>query len=176
MMYVETAIPGALQITPEPVHDERGYFCRIFDAEEFRARGLNGDVCQSSISYNTYAGTLRGMHYQAEPDAECKLVRCTRGAIWDVLAYVRPDSPTYRQWWAVELGAATGSMLYVPEGVAHGFITLEPDSEVTYQIADPYVPASARGFRWDDPAFGIEWPAEPRVMSDRDQSHPAFLG
>jgi len=175
MKYLETAIPGALQIALEPIPDERGYFCRIFDAEDFRAHGLNGDVCQTSISFNTFAGTLRGMHYQASPNAECKLVRCTRGAVWDVLADLRPESPTYCQWWAVELRASTGSMLYVPAGVAHGFLTLEADSEVSYQIAQPYVPASARGFRWDDPAFAIEWPAEPHVISERDRSYPAFL-
>lgn len=174
-MYLETGIAGALQITPEPVYDERGHFCRIFDAEEFRAHGLDGDVCQSSVSYNSQAGTLRGMHFQASPHGESKLVRCTRGVLWDVIADVRTDSATHLQWWAVELSASAGSMLYVPEGVAHGFLTLAPDTEVTYQMAQPYVPASARAFRWDDPAFGIRWPAEPRIISERDRTRPDYV-
>jgi dTDP-4-dehydrorhamnose 3,5-epimerase len=114
------------------------------------------------------------MHYQEHPDAECKLVRCIRGAIWDVIADVRPDSETYQHWWAAELSAIDGTMVYMPEGVAHGFLTLEPETEVLYQMSHPYVPKSARGIRWNDPAFGIDWPSPPRVMSERDRIYPDF--
>jgi dTDP-4-dehydrorhamnose 3,5-epimerase len=172
VIFKETPIKGAFGIEPELVTDERGYFCRIFSTDEFERHGLSTTVAQSSVSYNTSALTLRGMHYQAHPHGECKLVRCVRGGIWDVIVDVRPESATYRQWWATHLSAADGTMLYIPEGVAHGFLTLEPGTEVSYQMSTPYVPESARGLRWDDPAFGIEWPQQPLVMSERDRTYP----
>jgi dTDP-4-dehydrorhamnose 3,5-epimerase len=174
MITEQVGLEGAFTIEPERVVDERGYFARIFCAEEFARLGLRPDVSQSSVSYNAVAGTLRGMHWQALPHGECKLVRCVRGAVWDVIVDVRPGSDTYRQWWSVELSAANGTMLYVPEGVAHGFLTLARASEVMYQMSDPYVPEAARGVRWDDPAFGIAWPSAPAVMSDRDRTYPDF--
>jgi dTDP-4-dehydrorhamnose 3,5-epimerase len=174
MITEQVGLGGAFTIEPERVVDERGYFARIFCAEEFARLGLRPDVSQSSVSYNAVAGTLRGMHWQALPHGECKLVRCVRGAVWDVIVDVRPGSDTYRQWWSVELSAANGTMLYVPEGVAHGFLTLARASEVMYQMSDPYVPEAARGVRWDDPAFGIAWPSAPAVMSDRDRTYPDF--
>ena len=174
MITESDAIEGAFTVQPERIADERGYFARIFCAEEFRRRGLRPEVSQSSVSYNAAAGTLRGMHWQALPHVECKLVRCVRGAVWDVILDVRPGSDTYGRWWSVELSAANGTMLYVPEGVAHGFLTLAPASEVMYQMSDPYVPEAARGVRWDDPAFGIAWPSPPTVMSERDRAYPDF--
>ncbi len=175
MIFKETPIEGAFCIIPELLLDERGHFSRIFCAEEYRHQGLNGDVSQSSVSYTTRAGTLRGMHYQERPHAECKLVRCLKGRAWDVIADVRPASSSYRQWWAVELRSDEAVMLYIPEGVAHGFLTLEDGTELLYQMSHPYVPESATGFRWNDAAFQIKWPAMPLVISDRDRSYPDFL-
>lgn len=174
MIFEPAPLAGAFTIHPEPIADERGHFARIFCAEEFRRHGLRGDVCQSSASFNHAAGTLRGMHWQARPDGECKLVRCVRGAIWDVIVDVRTDSDTCGRWWSVELNPTDGTMLYVPEGVAHGFLTLLPGSEVHYQMTDPFVPSASRGARWDDPAFGIAWPSAPTVISERDRTYPDF--
>lgn len=174
MIFEEAPIEGTFSIKTELLIDERGYFCRVFSAEEYRRHGLNGDVSQCSLSYNTARHTLRGMHYQEHPDGECKLVRCVRGAIWDVVVDVRPGSTTYRQWWATQLDANDATMLYIPEGVAHGFLTLEPETEVYYQMSHPYVPESAKGFRWDDPSIGIEWPQQPLIMSQRDRTYPDF--
>jgi len=172
MIFERAPLAGAFRIQPERVVDERGWFARVFCVEEFRRHGLRTEVCQSSISFNAAAGTLRGMHWQAPPHGECKLVRCVRGAVWDVLLDVRPSSDTYGRWWSVELSETGGTMLYVPEGVAHGFLTLAPNSEVLYLMSDPYVAEAARGARWDDPAFGIEWPSAPLVMSERDRTYP----
>ncbi|HEY5344213.1 MAG TPA: dTDP-4-dehydrorhamnose 3,5-epimerase [Solirubrobacteraceae bacterium] len=176
MRFVETPLPGAWAIELEEIEDDRGWFARTFDAEEFRARGLNPDVVQCNASFNHRRGTLRGMHYQAEPHGESKLVRCVRGAIFDVAVDLRPDSPTGRAWHGVELSAENRLAFYIPAGLAHGFQTLTDNSEVLYQMGDPYVPEAARGVRWDDPAFGIEWP-EPdgeRIISERDAGYPDF--
>jgi dTDP-4-dehydrorhamnose 3,5-epimerase len=171
----ETPLRGAYVVELELLRDERGAFARTFDAAAFAAAGLAADVVQCSLSYNERAGTLRGMHYQADPHGEVKLVRCTRGAIHDVIVDLRPASATYRRWFAIELRAGGDASLYVPVGFAHGFQTLVDRSEVAYQMAQPYVPEAARGVRWDDPALGIEWPAPPahgRILSERDAGYP----
>jgi dTDP-4-dehydrorhamnose 3,5-epimerase len=169
-----TALAGACIIDIEPVQDERGFFARSWCREEFAKHGLNPDLAQCSISFNKKRGTLRGMHYQAKPHEETKVVRCTRGAIYDVIVDLRPESPTFRKWIAVELSADNRRMLYVPPGFAHGFQSLVDDTEVFYQISTFYHPESARGARWDDPAFGIEWPVMKRVISDKDRQYPDF--
>jgi dTDP-4-dehydrorhamnose 3,5-epimerase len=173
---VRTPLPGVWVIEPEPIADERGSFARIYDAAEFVAHGIDPTVVQSSVSYNVRRDTLRGMHYQAAPHGEPKLVRCVRGAIYDVALDLRPDSPAYCAWYAVELDPDGGRMLSMPAGVAHGFQTLADSSEVLYQMGHEYVPEAARGVRWDDPAFAIEWP-EPqgeRTISERDRGYPDF--
>jgi dTDP-4-dehydrorhamnose 3,5-epimerase len=176
MIFSETAIPGTWVIDVEPASDERGDFARTFDVDEFAARGISTDVVQCSASFNTRAGTLRGMHYQAGDAAECKLVRCTAGAVYDVMVDLRPDSPTHARWYAVELSSERRNAVYVPRGVAHGFQTLFDRSEVLYMIDRRHDPAAARGVRWDDPAFAIEWPAAPRdrIISARDSSFPDY--
>jgi dTDP-4-dehydrorhamnose 3,5-epimerase len=177
VIFRETPIPGAFVVEPERIEDERGFFARTWCEREFREHGLDPRLAQCSVSFNRRAGTLRGMHYQAAPHGEAKLVRCTMGAIYDVVVDLRPDSPAFRRWTAVELSARNRRMLYIPEGLAHGFQTLEPDTEVFYQISEFYHPGSARGVRWNDPAFGIEWPeAAERVMSERDAAYPDFPG
>lgn len=162
-------IEGACLIQPEPIRDERGFFGRIFDVERFREHGLATSFPQWSISFNRAKGTLRGMHYQVEPHPETKLVRCTAGRIHDVIVDLRRDSATYGRWVATELSAENRRTLYVPAGCAHGFLTLEDDSEVGYFISTGYFAELQRGVRWDDPAFGIDWPIQPTVISDRDQ-------
>lgn len=174
MKFSPTALVGACIIDIEPVPDERGFFARSWCREEFARHGLNPDLAQCSISFNKKRGTLRGMHYQAKPHEETKVVRCTRGAIYDVIVDLRPESPTFRKWIAVELSADNRRMLYIPAGFAHGFQSLTDDTEVFYQISAPYYPESARGVRWDDPAFGIEWPVMERVISDKDRQYPDF--
>lgn len=174
MRFVETPLAGAVVIEPERHEDERGWFARTFDRAEFEAHGLAAGVLQQSASFNARRGTLRGMHYQAEPDGETKLVRCTRGAAFDVIVDLRPASTTYCDWFAIELTADDGRALYVPKGVAHGFLTLADSTEIAYQMTDPYVPAQGRGVRFDDPAFGIEWPAQPVVISERDRGYRDF--
>ena len=174
MKFSPTALVGAYVIDIEPVADERGCFVRSWCREEFARRGLNPDLAQCSISFNKKRGTLRGMHYQAEPHEETKVVRCTRGAIYDVIVDLRPESSTFRKWIAVELSADNRRMLYIPAGLAHGFQSLTDDTEVFYQISAPYHPESARGARWNDPAFGIEWPVAERVISDKDRQYPDF--
>jgi dTDP-4-dehydrorhamnose 3,5-epimerase len=174
----ETPVAGALVVESERIEDERGYFARTFSSEEFAARGLDVRVDQCSTSFNLKAGTLRGLHYQAAPHGEAKLVRCTRGAIYDVALDLRSDSPTHLRWFGVELSADNGRALFVPDGCAHGFQALVDATEVLYQISTPYVPAAARGVRWDDPAFEIEWPPAPpegRTMSVRDATYPDFF-
>lgn len=172
MRLAPTALSGAWLIEPEPLSDERGFFARTFCAEEFRKHGLNSAIAQCSISFNVQGGTLRGMHYQAAPHEEAKLVRCTRGEIFDVIVDLRPASPTLHRWYGIELTADNRRMLYVPEGFAHGFLTLGPETEVLYQISTPYRPESQRGFHWNDPRVAIAWPQAPRVVSQRDQSLP----
>ncbi len=175
MKFSPTALAGACIIDIEPVQDERGFFARSWCREEFAKHGLNPDLAQCSISFNKKRGTLRGMHYQAKPHEETKVVRCTRGMIYDVIVDLRPESPTFRKWIAVELSADNRRMLYIPAGLAHGFQSLADDTEVFYQISTPYHPESARGVRWDDPAFGIEWPAAERIISDKDRRYPDFV-
>jgi len=175
VIFTETKLRGAWMIEPERVADARGFFARTFCRETFERRGLAPAVAQCSVSFNHKAGTLRGMHYQAPPQGECKLVRCTMGAIHDVILDLRADSPTFRQWMAVELSADNRRGLYIPEGLAHGFQTLQDDTEVFYQISGPYRPKSARGVRWDDPSFGIAWPRAVSVISERDRSFPDFV-
>jgi dTDP-4-dehydrorhamnose 3,5-epimerase len=172
MRFTETKVAGAYLIEPEPIADERGFFARTFCREEFAANGLNPDLVQANVSWNHRKGTLRGMHYQDAPHQEAKLVRCTRGAIFDVALDLRPDSPTYLAWFGAELSDGNRHLLYVPEGCAHGFLTLTDATEVAYQMSAPYAAAAARGVRWDDPAFGIRWPGEVVVINERDRSYP----
>jgi dTDP-4-dehydrorhamnose 3,5-epimerase len=166
MIFTETTIPGAFLVDVERHEDERGFFARTWCAAEFAARGLASSLTQCSISYNARRGTLRGMHYQAAPYEETKLVRCTRGAIYDVIV----DLAT-RRWEGFELTAENRRALYIPRGLAHGFLTLEDATEVSYQIDVPYEPGAARGVRWDDPALAIEWPFAPVVVSERDRAY-----
>jgi len=174
MIFRETKLAGVYVIEVEPIRDERGFFGRAFCAQEFAAHGLKGDFVQCNISYNHKSGTLRGMHYQLAPHAESKLIRCTAGAVYDVLIDVRPASPTHAMWIATELTAQNRRMLFVPEGVAHGFQTLADESELFYQMSAYHHPESARGVRWDDPAFRIEWPSAQRLISARDQAWPDY--
>lgn len=175
MILTELPLPGAFLVEIEKLTDGRGYFARTFSVREFAERGLNTTVDQCSLSFNAKRLTLRGMHYQAAPYGECKLVRCTRGAIFDVAVDVRPSSSAYRSWYGVELSEDSGLAVYWPEGVAHGFLTLKEASEVLYQISAPHEPSAARGVRWDDPAFSVAWPAEPRIISERDGNYPDFI-
>lgn len=172
MNFKETKLRGAYVIEPELLEDERGFFARIWSEEEFAVRGLNPRIVQCNSSFNKQRGTLRGMHYQIPPHEEAKLVRCTAGAIYDVIIDLREDSPTRSKWIGVELSARNRLMVYVPEGFAHGFQTLADETEVFYQVSAYYHQESARGVRWDDPAFGIDWPLEISVISERDRSHP----
>lgn len=174
MTFVETRLPGVLVVEPERHEDERGFFARAWCRREFEERGLNTALAQCNISYTRARGTVRGMHYQSAPWHEAKLVRCTRGAIHDVVLDVRPQAPTYRQWVAVRLTADDRRMLYVPEGMAHGFQTLADDTEVFYQMSEAYQPHAQRGVRWNDPACAIEWPIAPAVVSARDAALPVL--
>jgi dTDP-4-dehydrorhamnose 3,5-epimerase len=178
MRFLQTPLAGVWLLEPERFEDERGWFARTFDAEEFETRGMNPRVLQSSASFNARSGTLRGMHYQAAPHGESKLVRCVRGAIFDVAVDLREGSVTRGRWHGVELSEDAGNALYIPAGLAHGFQTLRDDSEVLYVMGDPYVPEAGRGVRWDDPAFAIDWPPAPasgRVISERDASYPDYV-
>jgi dTDP-4-dehydrorhamnose 3,5-epimerase len=170
--YFTTGIPGVVVVEPEPFEDERGIFARTWDVEEARALGLDTRLAQCSTSYNRRRGTLRGLHYQAAPFAESKLVRCTSGAIYDVAVDLRQGSATRLSWFGMELTSANRRALFVPEGCAHGFVTITDGAEVFYQISAPYAPEAARGVRWDDPALGVEWPVTPVVMSERDATLP----
>ncbi|HXP82292.1 MAG TPA: dTDP-4-dehydrorhamnose 3,5-epimerase [Verrucomicrobiae bacterium] len=174
MKFIPIPLAGAYVVEMEPVADERGYFARFWCRDEFRAAGLNSNVEQSSLSFNRKRGTLRGMHYQAAPHEEVKLVRCTRGAIWDVLLDLRTGSSTFRRWIGVELTADNGKMVYVPAGFAHGFQTLTDEAEVQYQISEAYYAELTRGVRWNDPAFRIEWPLPNPILSARDREFPDF--
>jgi len=203
MLFIETKLKGAYLIEIQKLEDERGFFARSYCFREFEAHGLNPRVVQCNISYNAKKGTLRGMHYQVTPFEEAKLVRCTSGSIYDVIVDLRPDSETYCEWLGIELTSGSSklkahssqpnkdcslsktpskvegltahyTMLYVPEGFAHGFLTLEDDTEVFYQMSEFYAPDSSAGFRWNDPAFEIEWPMEPTVMSEKDRSYADF--
>ncbi|MBS7566803.1 dTDP-4-dehydrorhamnose 3,5-epimerase [Mucilaginibacter sp. Bleaf8] len=174
MIFTETKLKGAFIIDVNRIEDERGFFGRSYCQKEFEAHGLNSNLVQTNVSYNKIKGTLRGMHMQREPFAETKLVRCTTGAIFDVIVDLRPDSETYKEWIGVELNAESYRMLYVPEGFAHGFITLEDNTAVTYQVTEFYTAPAEQAYRWDDPAFSIEWPFEPVLVSAKDQAHLPF--
>lgn len=179
MRFEETPLSGAWVIDPERIADERGYFARTFDREEYRARGMDPAVAQCNTSYSARAGTLRGMHFQAHPHGEPKLVRCTRGTIHDVIVDLRADSATHGRWFGADLTAQNGRAVYVPAGMAHGFQTLADDSEVLYMMGHEYVAEAARGVRWDDPAFAIEWPEPPThglTISERDAAYPDYAG
>ena len=174
MVFKETILKGAYIIELEPTEDERGFFARSFCKKEFEERGLNCNLVQCNISYSKKKGTLRGMHYQAVPCQETKIVSCIRGTIYDVAVDLRLSSPTYCQWFAVELSADNHKMLYIPESFAHGFQTLEDNTEVFYEMAQFYNPESARGLRWDDPVFKIEWPLSVKIISDKDSCYQNF--
>lgn len=174
MIFHETKLPGAFEICIEPRADERGFFARTWCEQEFKDHGLNPQLAQCSVSFNVRQGTLRGMHYQAAPYPESKVVRCTRGSLYDVVVDLRPQSTTFRQWIAVTLTAEKRNMVYVPEGCAHGFLTLEDDTEIFYQISEFFKPELSRGVRWDDPALRIVWPGPARVISERDRTYPDF--
>ena len=174
MIFAPTPLAGAFLLEMERHQDERGFFARLFCHREFAAHGLNARVAQSSISFSRKKGTLRGMHWQAAPHQEVKLVTCLRGSIYDVIVDLRSDSPHFLEHFAVELSASNRRLLYIPEGFAHGFQTLEDDSEVFYQMSEFFAPEHACGARWDDPAFGIPWPADDRTIIDRDRNYPPF--
>jgi dTDP-4-dehydrorhamnose 3,5-epimerase len=172
--FTPTGLPGVFLVDLEPIEDERGFFARSWCREEFSALGIDCNLEQCNISFNRHKGTLRGMHFQAEPHGEAKLVRCTRGAIHDVAVDLRSESPTYLQHVGVELSAGNRRALFIPAGLAHGFQTLTSDSEVFYQMSRAYVPGAGRGVRWDDPTFGIAWPYDERTISERDRTWPDF--
>jgi dTDP-4-dehydrorhamnose 3,5-epimerase len=174
MIFNETKIKGAYVIDIKPIEDERGFFARGFCRKEFADHGMDIDILQTNISYNKYKGTLRGMHLQLAPYGEKKLVRCTRGAIYDVIVDLRSDSETFKQWLGLELTAKNYRMLLVPEGCAHGYLTLEDDTDTTYQVTQYYTGSHETGVRWNDPAFNIEWPVEPKIISERDRNHADF--
>lgn len=175
IIFKETKLKGAFVIEPEKFEDLRGFFARGFSKQEFLDHGLHGEFVEAGISFNRRKHTVRGMHFQAAPHAQAKLVRCTRGGIFDAMIDLRPDSPTYQQWFAHELTADNRLMLYIPEGCAHGFLTLEDETEVFYQLSQRYAPGSERGVRWDDAAFGIAWPiTDGVIMNDRDRNYPDF--
>jgi dTDP-4-dehydrorhamnose 3,5-epimerase len=175
MIFTETELSGAFLIEPERRQDDRGFFARTWCQQEFEAHGLGTQWVQCNLSFNNQKGVLRGMHYQIAPYAETKLIRCTMGAIYDVIIDLRPESPTFRQWLAVELTADDRRMLFIPAGFAHGFQTLADETEVFYQMSQFYAPEYARGVRWDDPAFKVSWPAEQRIISERDRGFPDFV-
>lgn len=172
MRFTPTDIAGVVRVEADAHRDDRGLFARLQCPEEFAAAGMDFAPVQTSLSRNPHLHTLRGMHYQPAPNAETKLVRVSRGRIFDVAVDLRPDSPTYRRWTAAELSAENLAALFIPEGVAHGFLTLEPDTDVIYQIAPAYRPGHEAGVRWDDPAFAIAWPAAPALISPRDAAYP----
>ncbi len=174
MIFKETSLKGSFIIEIEEIFDERGFFARTWCKNEFDTHGLNSRFVQANMSHNKKRGTLRGMHYQLHPYEETKLVRCTRGAIYDVIIDLRPDSPTYKQWVGVELTAENHKMLFVPEKFAHGFQTLSDDTQVIYQVSQFYTPGSEGGIRHDDPTFGIKWPLDVQVISDKDKKWSDF--
>lgn len=175
MKFTELPLAGAFLIDMEPVRDARGMFARAWCRREFEERGLSTMTEQCNVSFNLRRGTLRGLHYQAAPHEEIKLIRCTRGAVYDVIVDLRPASPTFTRWFGTELTAENRRMLYLPKGMAHGFLTLRPGTEVYYQMSTAYAPDAVRGVRWNDPAFGIVWPGPVEVISERDRTFPDFL-
>ena len=176
MQFTPSRIPGAWVIDIEPIHDHRGFFAMTWVPDEFRKRGIDPAVAQTNLAYNHKRGTLRGMHFQKAPHAQAKIVRATRGALLDVIVDLRPDSPTYRQWDAVELTADNRRMLYMPEGIAHGYLTLTDDVEACYHASAPWAPQAESGVRWNDPAFAIQWPFAPIVISEKDAMWPLVSG
>jgi len=174
MEFLKTKLPGVFEIQIEAKPDDRGFFARTWCQKEFESQGLEGKLVQCSLSFNKRKGTLRGMHYQIAPHEETKVVRCTQGAIYDVVLDLRPKSPAFKNWTGVELTAEKRNMIYVPQGCAHGFLTLEDRCEVIYQMSEFQYAESSRGVRWDDPAFQIEWPTEVEVISERDRTYPDF--
>lgn len=177
MLFEEIGIAGAYVVDLQRHGDDRGFFARAYCGEEFAAHGLASSMPQINMSHSAHKGTIRGMHYQVAPHGEAKFVRCVRGAVLDVMIDLRPDSPTYLEWLGVELTAESRRAVYVPEYCAHGFQTLVDDTEVLYPVSSPYVPAAERGVRWDDPAFGIEWPLpESPTLSPKDAAWPDFAG
>jgi dTDP-4-dehydrorhamnose 3,5-epimerase len=175
MIFRETKLAGVFEVRLDPRSDERGFFARSWCEEEFAAHGLNPRLVQCNVSFNVKKGTLRGMHYQDEPYPEAKLVRCTQGAIYDVAVDLRPESATFKRWFGAVLSADNRHMLFIPEGCAHGFLTLIDNTEVFYQMSEFYHPESARGLRFDDPAFQIAWPEKIEVISERDRTYPNFV-
>jgi len=171
MIFTETRLKGAFIIQPEKLEDERGFFARTWCKREFETHGLNSNLVQCNISFNKKRSTLRGMHYQVAPHEEAKLVRCTMGGIYDVIIDLRPNSKTFKQWISVELTAENRKMIYIPEGFAHSLLTLDHNTEVFYQMSEPYAPECARGVRWNDPAFDIVWPAGVAVISEKDKHY-----
>jgi dTDP-4-dehydrorhamnose 3,5-epimerase len=174
MQYTPSRIAGAWIMDIMPIHDARGFFAMTWLPDELRQRGMNPSLAQCNLSFNHKRGTLRGMHVQKAPHAQAKIVRCTRGALLDVIVDLRTDSPTFKQWDGIELTADNHRLLYVPEGIAHGYITLVDDTEAYYHASSPWVRESEWGVRWDDPAFDIKWPFTPSVISDKDQGWPFF--
>jgi dTDP-4-dehydrorhamnose 3,5-epimerase len=174
MIFTQLSLPGAYIIELEPKADARGFFARTFCEKEFERHGLRTCFVQCNCSWNEKTGTLRGMHFQRAPHAEAKLIRCTQGKIFDVLIDLRPDSPTFTRWEAVELTSENRKMVYVPEGFAHGYQTLTPGAEVFYMTSEPYTPGAEGGVRWNDPFFGIQWPLPDPILSDKDRNHPDF--
>jgi len=174
VIFVPTSLPGAFLVDIDRRDDDRGFFARTWCRREFAEMGLNADLAQCNVSYTKRRGTLRGMHWQASPHTEAKLVRCTRGAIWDSIIDLRPDSPTYMKHFGVELTAQSGRAIYIPEGMAHGFVTLQDDCEVSYQMSEFHEPAAARGIRWNDPAFAIAWPVADPILHPRDAAYPDY--
>ena len=174
MKFTETKLKGAYIIDLNKLEDDRGFFARAWCQKEFEEHGLNGRLSQANMSYNKRKGTLRGLHYQIAPYQEAKMVRCVRGALYDVIVDLRKDSPTYKQWIGVELTQDNHRMLYVPEDFGHAFITLVDDTVAFYQVSEFYTPGAERGLRWNDPALGIDWPMEPAVVSEKDANWPDF--
>jgi dTDP-4-dehydrorhamnose 3,5-epimerase len=174
MTFHDTGLSGVVEIRLTPQRDERGFFARSWCRKEFEERGLSSDLRQCNISFNSRMGTLRGLHYQTAPYPEVKLVRCTKGAIYDVVVDLRPDSRTFKQWIGVLITSTERNMVYVPAGCGHGFLTMDDETEVFYQMSEFYHPELARGARWNDPAFRIAWPREIEVISERDRTYPSF--
>ena len=172
MIFTATPVDGVYVVELKKLEDERGFFARSWCREEFRQHGLDANLSQCNVSFNRKKGTLRGMHFQASPHEEAKMMRCTRGRIFDVGVDLRKSSPTFLKWFGIELTPDNGLMLFLPKGCAHGFLTREDNSEIFYQMSDPFVPDAARGVRWNDPLFGIQWPAEELNMSPRDRDYP----
>ena len=175
MRFIETPLRGAFEIVPDPKADERGSFTRLWCAREFAGRGLTVAFVQCNASVSAHKGTLRGLHYQVPPHLEAKLIRCIRGSVFDVIADVRPGSPTFLKWYGAELSSKNGRMMYVAEGLAHGYLTLEDDCEVMYPVSQFYEPTAERGVRWDDPRFGITWPIRPVHLSAKDRAWADFV-